>query len=288
MNRNSTVGLVLNINKKKAFLLASRVIDWLQKNEVKFLMEERAAQEYEERVTSADYNRMRSEADLIMLFGGDGTFLHTAHHFIGTDIPLLGINLGGLGFLTEIEIEEIETTLNQLLTGNYTLEKRMLLEAQVRRDNKTRFQAYALNDVALNRGANARMVQIKLFINDEFINSYKADGLVISTPTGSTAYSLSAGGPIINPQIRAILITPICPHTLYVRPMVISEEERLQIEVAGEDGKMMITADGNYDCCLLTGDQIRITASQKEISLIKLPDKTFYSILHKKMRVGLV
>lgn len=288
MNRISAFGLVLNTSKKKSFSVVERVIDWFEKRDIDYLVEEEAAELIGKESKSANYDRLREEADIIILFGGDGTFLHTAHHFIGTDIPLLGINLGRLGFLTEIETDALEETLALLVRGNYEIQKRMLLNARVEREQKLVTQSYALNDVVVNRGANARVVKIMLYINDEFVNSYRADGLIIATPTGSTAYSLSAGGPIINPKIRAILVTPICPHTLYVRPMVISEEENLKIIISGEKNEMKLTADGRFNYDLVNNDQIIISASKRDVSLIKFPDRTFYTVLHEKMRVGLV
>lgn len=283
------IGLVLNTGKKKAFTVASQVIYWLQqKNNINLFMEEKAASVIDKSVRSASYDDLRREADMIILFGGDGTFLHTAHHFIGTGIPLLGINLGRLGFLTEIETSELKDTLELIAEGKYEIEKRMILEAKLLRDNRELAYNFALNDVVVNRGANARMIKLKLFINDVFVNSYRADGLIIATPTGSTAYSLSAGGPIVNPQIRAIVITPICPHTLYVRPMVISENEKLKIVVAGENNEMKITTDGRYAHDLMTDDEIHVSASPRELSTVKLPGRTFYTILHEKMRLGLV
>ncbi len=288
MNKNNTVGLVLNLDKKKAFKLAEEVINWLKTRKIDYIMEENAARAIHFSVTSGSYAELSKKVDMVILFGGDGTFLHTAHHFIGTNIPLLGINIGGLGFLTEIETDVLETTLEKIFAGNYNIDKRMLLKSEVFRNNKKIAASFALNDVAINRSANARMVEINLHINKEFINSYKADGLIISTPTGSTAYSLSAGGPIINPRVKAILITPICPHTLHVRPMVISREEELEIIVSGNNEKMMITSDGKFDHKLHKDDKIVIKAANEEISLIKLPGRTFYTILHEKMRAGLV
>ncbi len=288
MNRISIFGLVLNIKKKKSFSIVARVIDWFEKRDIDYLVEKKASGLVGKENKSADYARLRKEADIIILFGGDGTFLHTAHHFIGTDIPLLGINLGRLGFLTEIETDALEETLALLVKGDYEIQKRMLLDASVRRGEKEAAQSHALNDVVVNRGANARMVKIMLYINDEFVNSYRADGLIISTPTGSTAYSLSAGGPIINPTIRAILITPICPHTLYVRPMVISEKEKLKVIISGEKDEMKLTADGRYNYDLVDNDKIIVSASDKDVSMIKFPERTFYTVLHEKMRVGLV
>ncbi len=232
---------------------------------------------------SADYKLLRDKADLVILFGGDGTFLHTAHHFQGTDIPLLGVNLGSLGFMTEIEINEIEDTLIKMINNRYEVEERMMLEVVVERNGYEVFHSHALNDVVVNRDANAHLTNIKLFVRNEFIHSYNGDGLIIATPTGSTAYSLSAGGPIINSQMRAILITPICPHSLSIRPMIVDASENIKIEVYGDESKMKIASDGRYDYNLSNGDLIKIKSSQKTVSLVKLPDKNFYKILREKM-----
>jgi NAD+ kinase len=282
-----TIGLVLNINKKDAFIVVEKVIRLLKEKGVSYLIDKESAQILGEYKKGADYLLLREKVDVILLFGGDGTFLHTAHNFIGANIPLLGINLGRLGFLTEIEISELEYTLQNLIEKNYCIEKRMLLEAKIIRNNREIYNGFALNDIVINRGARSRMISVELFINDEFINIYRADGIIMATPTGSTAYSLSAGGPIVNPRIRAILITPICPHSLLLRPMVISDLERIKVIISGEEN-MKITADGRNDLNLLTGDIVNVSASDKEISLVKLADRTFYSILHKKMRAGLV
>ena len=236
----------------------------------------------------ADFALLREKADFILLFGGDGTFLHTAHHFSGTNIPLLGINLGSLGFMTEIEVDQFDKALDGILNGDYTIEKRMMLEARVLRNDYEVFHSFGLNDVVINRGANSHLINIDLQINGEFVSHYRGDGLILATPTGSTAYSFSAGGPIVNPNIRAILITPICPHSLHVRPMVISEEETIEIVVSGEEEQMNIATDGRFNYDLMCEDHISISASDNDISLVKLPDRTFYTILREKMRVGLV
>ncbi len=288
MKKISSVGLVLNINKEKTFQVASKVIDWLQDKDINIFIEEKAAKQMSKKHKKASFSKLRESSDLIILFGGDGTFLYTARNFIGTEIPILGINMGRLGFLTEIEINEIEETLQKLISGNCKIEKRMLLKTKVKRDNKIVFESFALNDTVVNRGANARMIGIDLYINNKQVNSYRADGLIAATPTGSTAYSLSAGGPIVNPCLRALIITPICPHTLYVRPLVISDQEIVKIIVSGENHEMKITTDGNDSFSLITGDMIIVEAAKKDISLVTLPDRTFYDILHEKMRSGLV
>lgn len=282
---------MLNTRKREAFTVAKKVLNYLSKNKVPFLLEKFASEimEKEEKLEfkKADYNKLKKKADYILIIGGDGTFLHTAHYFFGTKVPLLGINIGRLGFLTEIEINELETALANVLEGNFDIEKRMIIESNIINNKEMVYHNYALNDFVIHRGSRSRLVSIDLYINDEIVNSYRADGIIVSTPTGSTAYSLSAGGPIINPQIRAMIVTPICPHSLFITPMVISDKEKIKIIITG-DHIMSFTADGSYDYSIRSKDEILIEAAKKELYFIKLPNRTFYSILHKKMKVGLV
>lgn len=287
MNKNRTAGLILNTGKEAAFPLAEKVLNWFDEHKINYLLEKSAANRFNN-INGVDYQKLRQSADYIILFGGDGTFLHTAHHFIGTDIPLLGINIGGLGFLTEIETNEIIQALTSVYENKYEIEKRMLLDCRIFREAKQVSRTRALNDFAVNRAAAASTINIKIYIDGEFVNSYRGDGVIISTPTGSTAYSLSAGGPIINPVVRAVLITPVCPHTLNVRPIVISEQEEIKLELEGEDEKMTAVSDGHYSHSLKADDSIVISAAKEEVSLIKLAGRNFYNILHKKLGTGLV
>ncbi len=280
-------GLVINLRKDDAFKTARQAIAWFEKKQIKFFIEKEAAAKIGRPDLGLNYAGLRQQVDYIILFGGDGTFLHTSHYFIGSEIPLVGINIGKLGFLTDIETEELAKTLQMLVAGDYSIESRMMLRIKIIRRGKEISASYALNDLVVNRGANSRMIKINLFINAERVSSFRADGLIISTPTGSTAYSLSAGGPIINPrQVRAILITPICPHNLYLRPMVISENEKIRIEVADKSGCVTTTSDGKHGVELQEDDQIIITAADREISIIKFANRTFYSILKEKMSLS--
>ncbi|MGM0602622.1 MAG: NAD(+)/NADH kinase [Bacillota bacterium] len=283
----STPGMVLNLAKNEAFSVAKEAVDWFTKKDIEFYIEKEAASFLGEQNRAATYKELREKADYIIVFGGDGTFLHTSHHFIGSGVPLLGINIGQLGFLTDIETEELEKALQMVTKKEYKIEHRMMIKAEHFRDGKKIERNYALNDYVVNRSPDSRMVKIKLYINDELVNRFRSDGLIISTPTGSTAYSLSAGGPIINPrQVRAILITPICPHNLHMRPMVISGSEKICIEIEGDSGSIFGTADGHDNSELLSGDKIYIEAADREISIIKLPDRTFYTILKEKMNLA--
>jgi len=276
--------LIVNRDKKDAFAVAQRAIDWFEKKSKDFLIEEKAALILDREDKKADYKKIIEEADYVIIFGGDGTFLHSSHHFIGTDLPLLGINVGHLGFLTDVETEELEKALEMVDDGNFNIEKRMMIKTKLFRGSQEVDSSYALNDYVINRNPDSKMLKIKLYINDELVNDYRGDGLIISTPTGSTAYSLSSGGPIINPrQVRAILITPICPHNLHLRPMVISDIEEIKIKLDGDGKGIKGCADGRHSTQIVPGDVISISAADKELSIIKLPDRTFYTILKEKM-----
>ena len=189
--------------------------------------------------------------------------------------------------MTEIEVKQFESALDRIITNDYYIEKRMMLDSKVYRNNNEVFHSLSLNDIVINRAANARLIDIDLYINNELVNSYNGDGLIISTPTGSTAYSLSAGGPIINPKTEAILITPICPHSLHIRPMVIGPWEKIKVVVNSNESHMKVNSDGHYNYALRDEDKLFIKKSTKTVSMIKFAEKTFYSTLRKKMRVGL-
>ncbi len=279
--------LIVNQDKKEASAVAARAVDWFEKKGLDYLIEERAALQLDRVDKKADYEKMKKEADYIIIIGGDGTFLHSSHHFIGTDLPMLGINVGHLGFLTDVETEEVEKALEMIHAGNYKVEKRMMIKTRIFRDDKEVDSSYALNDYVINRDPDSQMLKIRLYINDELVNDFRSDGLIISTPTGSTAYSLSSGGPIINPrQVRAILITPICPHNLHLRPMVISDLEEIKIRLDNDGRVIKGSADGRHNNKIVPGDLISITAADKELSIIKLPDRTFYTILKEKMNLA--
>ena len=284
------IGLVINTDKNGVVNVGKKALNLFKKKNISHYIEQDSAQKLnlnKKNYKIADYNRLRKEVDAVILFGGDGTFLHTAHHFIGTDIPLLGVNLGSLGFMTEIEVKQFESALDRIISGDYYIEKRMMLESKVKRKDREVFHSISLNDIVINRDANSKLIDFNLYINNEIVNSYNGDGLIISTPTGSTAYSLSAGGPIINPTTEAILITPICPHSLHVRPMVIGPWEKVKVVVSANKSQMKVTSDGHYDYGLKDEDELLIEKSNKTISMIKFPEKSFYSTLRKKMRVGL-
>lgn len=279
--------LIVNLDKKEAFTVAERAVEWFDSKNKDYLVEKRAAFQLNRKAKEADYERMKAEADYIIIIGGDGTFLHSSHHFIGSNIPLLGINVGHLGFLTDVETEEVTKALAMIDNDNFKVEKRMMLKTELYRDDKEIESSYALNDYVINRDPDYQMLKIKLYINNELVNNFRGDGLIISTPTGSTAYSLSAGGPIINPrQVKALLITPICPHNLHLRPMVISNNEKIRIKIDSDGRPVKGCADGRSKNEIIPGDEIFISGADKDLSIIKLPDRTFYTILKEKMHLA--
>jgi len=288
MNNIKTIGLVLNTEKDNSLEVSKKLIKLIKEKDLDYLLEQEGAKELDLNHKRASFDTLRKKANLIIVFGGDGTFLHTSLNFIGTGIPLMGINLGRIGFLTEIETNELDEALDHIIADNYRIENRNTLEVCIKRAGENVQKKYAVNDVVINRAADGEMLKVDMHINKEFVNSYRGDGIIVSTPTGSTAYSFSAGGPIINPQVKALLITPLCPHAVHVKPMVISDEEIIEIDVEGQKDKVFLTTDGRDSVKLKLDDIVRIKSSKQEISLIKFPDRTFYTILRNKMRVGLV
>lgn len=228
-----------------------------------------------------------TNADCILVLGGDGTMLKAAREFGGRKrVPLLGVNLGNLGYLTEVEPDGVEAALTQLLRGDYELESRMMISGTVYKENGTRQEEWALNDIVISKSGSQQVLRVHLYVNRRLLYKYLADGIIVTTPTGSTGYNLSAGGPIVEPSARLIVVTPVCPHTMNQRSIVLSPEDEVVIEIpAGTEGQMQ-TAAVNFDGCsveLKTGDAVRIVQSERTTDFIKLGRAGFLEVLHKKM-----
>jgi len=229
---------------------------------------------------------LASSSDLLIVLGGDGTLLAAARSLGDNSVPILPINLGGLGFLTSVTQEELYASLEPVLAGNSPVSERTFLEAEVFRGTESLARHRALNDAVFNKGALARIVDLSLAINGEFVVDYKADGLIVSTPTGSTAYSLSAGGPIVEPAVPAFVITPICPHTLTHRPLVIPESSEIEITLREAEEPVFLTLDGQVGVELHTSDRTRIRATRQKLRLIRPAGKTYFEILRSKLKWG--
>lgn len=226
------------------------------------------------------------ELELAIVLGGDGTLLGAARNLAQHRIPLLGMNLGHLGFLTEAEVGSMDETVRRLVEREYQLEPRLMLAAEVIRDGARIHQLRALNDVGVGKGAFARMVSLQLYVDDVLADEFRGDGVILSTPTGSTAYSLSCGGPIMAPHLQAIVVTPICPHTLSSRPMVIGAEQTVRLQVDASHNDLALTVDGQVEVQLLRNDTILVRKSQVDTVLVKWTDREFFRVLHTKLRTS--
>jgi NAD+ kinase len=194
--------------------------------------------------------------------------------------------MGNLGFLTAAELPELQTALDHLLTGNYSVEERMMLAATVLRQGKTVFSATALNDVVLTNGISPRLIRLNVYVDDQLIAGYPADGFILATPTGATGYSLSAGGPVVSPHVEAILLTPICPHTLYSRSLVVSRRETVKVRPQPGQDSVAVTIDGASETCLVAGDVLSVAEAPEKAGLVRFNDKSYYLTLRSKLRRG--
>lgn len=228
-----------------------------------------------------------TNADCILVLGGDGTMLKAAREFGGRKrVPLMGVNLGNLGYLTEVEPDGAEAALTRLLHGDYELESRMMISGTVYKRSGERQEEWALNDIVISKSGSQQVLRFHLYVNRRLLYKYLADGIIVTTPTGSTGYNLSAGGPIVEPSARLIVVTPVCPHTMNQRSIVLSPQDEVVIEIpAGTEGQTQ-TAAVNFDGCsveLKTGDAVRIVQSDRTTDFIKLGRAGFLEVLHKKM-----
>lgn len=227
-------------------------------------------------------NKEIKKADFMVVIGGDGTLLAASKRVIETEIPVIAINLGSLGFLTEVKKEEAFQTFDRFLKGEYYSDKRYFLEINLNNE-----KYYALNDVVLSKGGlNMRMASVNFYANDIYVTNYKADGVIISSPTGSTAYSLSAGGPILTPNLNAIAITPIAPHTLSARPIIVEGGTKLSFESVDKDRELHLILDGQINLTMNEPDTLEIKMSEKFISLVKPDERDYYQVLREKLKWG--
>ena len=236
--------------------------------------------------TSSLKKDLAALADMLVVLGGDGTMLAAARLVEDRPIPILGVNTGGLGFLTAVTRDEIFKALEQVFANAYAEEQRLMLRSRLVRMGTQVAAASVLNDVALSKGALSHMVQLEISIDGQFVTGLRGDGLIISTPTGSTAYSMAAGGPILNPAVHALILTPICPHTLTNRPIVIPQEAHVAVMLVSKDEGAMVTFDGQAGIALQPRDLIEVRASENKTRLIRFADRTYYDMLRKKLKWG--
>ncbi len=224
-----------------------------------------------------------AELDLIIVLGGDGTLLSTARRTAGLGLPILGVNMGYLGFITDMEMQDLFPNLDRLARGDYLVEPRMMLEAEVRRDGRPEARFLALNDTTITKGPLSRIVTLETYVDDECLAVYRADGIIVSTPTGSTAYSLSAGGPIVSPELDLMIVTPICPHTLYARPFITADRRLIRFVLKSEPPDAMLTIDGQTGYSLQQGDEVLITRAEAVTNLVRLRNRPFFEVVRLKL-----
>ena len=278
------VGLIINDEKDHHLKVTNRLIHFLHQENVEVFVSKRIIP----RLVDSEKVRMLfspyHQINMVFSLGGDGTLLRAARLVAAHEIPVCGINLGGLGFLTQIGVHELPDYLQFILEGTYQIEDRMMLSGYILRKEEKIGQFHCLNDIVVAKKLFARLIHLETYINEEYVIHYAADGLVISTSTGSTAYSLSAGGPIVYPSIKSMIITPICPHTLSARALVISHHDLFKVIVRSKGQDVMLTIDGQQGFDLEENDIIMIQESKYRTKLVTFPEKSFYGILRKKLK----
>ena len=282
MARIRTVGLVVKRDRPRAVRLARRMVGWLARRRVRVLLDAEANLGGAPTRTKDELAR---EADLIVVLGGDGTLLSVARR---TDarVPILGVNLGELGFLTAVVEAEAMPMLARVIAGRYELDRRMTLAARLERAGRIRGRYRALNDVVITHGAVARIVEFGVAVDGLPFAAYRADGMIVATPTGSTAYSLSVGGPIVEPTVQVILLSPISPHTLSNRPVVLRPSAVVRITIGRREADTLLTIDGQEGTRLAAGDVIEVRQGRSPVSLVRSPNRTYYDVLRSKLGWG--
>jgi len=261
------------------------LVPWLQSRRIEVFLGQSSAEQCAPGVCFAPPEDLVKQVDMVSVFGGDGTLLYAARLIGASGIPIVGINLGSLGFLTEVKLDEMLDAFELVLSGDYQLEERVLLNVEVTRDERVLAQFLALNDAVINKGALARMIELEVSVNSQAVLFTRADGLIISTPTGSTAYSLAAGGPILYPTLDAFIVAPICPHTLTNRPVVIPDKDVVTVCLRrGAD--VMLTVDGQVGKSLQPQDYLRIRRAESTLKLVLPFGNNFFQLLREKLRWG--
>lgn len=276
-----TIGLYDNTKKPEAIKWAQVTAEKAQKYGATVIARshliEQFSPQHKEYVTECDLADFEKKADCLLTFGGDGTILSAAHEFIDSDIPIMGINVGKLGFLAEFSVDEIEEALKALFEGDFRMVDRSILETNINGQ-----VLYALNDFVIEKKASSRMITIATYSDEHYVGDYRGDGIILTTPTGSTAYNLSCNGPIIAPSTKVLCITPISPHTLTLRPLVIPDSNEVTFIPDSPSGESILVADGQIERILKNGESVKIKLSDSKIKLIKPSKVSYYDVLRKK------
>lgn len=277
------IGVIIKKNKPEGIELAGSLLKWLKERGIDPFFEEDVAERLsvERGYPKSDIPGM---VDLVIVLGGDGTLLSVARLVGERCVPILGVNLGSLGFLTEITEDELFPALENIIGGDYEVEERMMLSASIYRHDERITKYSALNDVVISKGSMARIIDLETTIDDNYLTLYRVDGLIISTPTGSTGYSLAAAGPIVYPSVHAMILTPICPFTLNNRPILIPDKSKIRITLKTENVDHLLTLDGQVAFALKAGDMIEVEKARNCTNLVKSPYRDYYEVLRTKLQ----
>lgn len=286
-----TVGVIANTDKLDAAPAVREALPLFKRARLDVMAETETARLANKTLPSASLRKLAEQCDFLAVFGGDGTILRVARHIHGSTTPILGVNLGTFGFLTAVSRKDIGRALRNIRRGEYKIGERAMLEVRVMRHAREILRHHALNDAVINRGAFSRLVRIEVEVDDELLTTYTCDGLIISTPTGSTAYSLSAGGPIISPAASAFAITPICPHALSNRSVIVAQESTIRAKLLPQNSKggpkqkmaCLVTVDGQEEVQLRPGDVVEARHSPSQIHMITLTDYSYFEVLRHKL-----
>jgi NAD+ kinase len=285
------VGVVVKPHQYEAVKTICELIVWFDARGIRLVGEPLVEREWIERETGCAIEVMKREEmaaqiDLLLVLGGDGTMISTARMMGDTEVPVLGINYGSLGYLAEFRIEEMFPALESILEGNFHLDRRVMLTVEHFRGEEKLSHNRLLNDVVINKSALSRIIELEVFFDGHFVNSFRADGLIVSTPTGSTAYNLSAGGPVIYPSMNALVITPICPFTLSNRPIVVPDDALIELHLKTEKEDVSLTLDGQVWFPLKVGDRVQIRKSDVTFNIVQPTNRNYFDVLRDKLRWG--
>lgn len=283
--KSKSIGILVKPKFPEVKATLQNIVAWLRARSINVLLDTTCATLLGES-GGIQKTQLAGKADVLLVLGGDGTMLNAARLAGERSIPILGVNMGGLGFLTEVRLENLYPSLERVFANDFVLDERLMLKTHIHRHGETVAQGGVLNDVVISKGTLARMIELKIAIQGEFVTNLRGDGLIVSTPTGSTAYSLSAGGPIIDPAVQALILTPICPHTLTHRPLIVPAQAELEVTLTSKDDGAMATMDGQVGVSISQGDTIEIKMSDHRTRLIRFPETRYYEVLREKLKWG--
>jgi NAD+ kinase len=281
-----TIGIISRPGREHLSLVVPPLLKWLEHRGVKTVFDEETAASLPEALKGQPRERVADSSQILLVLGGDGTMLAAARLATPRGIPILPVNMGSLGFLASFTLEELYPALEDVLGGRSSVSRRVMLIVELESSGSIIENQRALNEAVINKGALARMIEIELTINSDFVCRYRADGLIVASPTGSTAYSLSAGGPIVHPAVESFIVTPICPHMLTDRPLVIPDSSCVEVQLHGDTESVFLTLDGQPGIPLQPTDRVRISRAKEALKLIQPPKKSYFEILRNKLKWG--